>query len=534
MFAWILAFETPERYLGLAWFAFATGLFLFGWIRRLEDFRIQAYAVGVLGFVATGDHQLNIASDATPRPRYPWISLAGAAISSYAGVLCALRSAADRLNDRERVWLRLAGSWAATAALVALVWRAVPSQYVGLGWLALALPILELGLRRLPDEFEAQSVVVTVLGSFYVLLVNVLWIRNDGPLDQRMIPAIAALFAYLFAARVFAARKGGLPVDLSSAIGSLFLLFALWALLPVAIVAPAWALVSMLLIETGLGLDLPTLRLQGHISGAAAFGRLFFANFTGLGATGAISHRLLTVIPVLGSHYYQWSKQRASLSRLRDWESHVGRAYLYAAAVGVTVLLRFELDRVHVVVGWAIFTLVLLILGQRWNEQDLRWQSYAIAALTFWRSATTESLGGTAERIVTAAIVIACFFAAELVIPQSNVRAGIERHARLFFSTLATLLLTALLFHEVSGSILTVAWGLEAVSLLIAGFPLRDRIFRLSGLTLFLVCILKLFLYDLRQLETGYRILSFIALGVILMGVSWIYTRFRDRIQQFL
>src|SRR5262249_28298515 len=101
-------------------------------------------------------------------------------------------------------------------------------------------------------------------------------------------------------------------------------------------------------------------------------------------------------------------------------------------------------------------------------------------------------------------------------------------------SVLATLLLTGLLYHEVSGSLLTVAWSLEGVVLMIAGFPLRDRILRLSGLALFLICILKLFLYDLRQLETGYRILSFIALGVILMAVSWIYTRFRDRIQQYL
>jgi uncharacterized membrane protein len=81
---------------------------------------------------------------------------------------------------------------------------------------------------------------------------------------------------------------------------------------------------------------------------------------------------------------------------------------------------------------------------------------------------------------------------------------------------------------------MTVSLGLEAVCLLMAGFPLRDRILRLSGLALFFVCVLKLFLYDLRELETGYRILSFIALGVILMGVSWVYTRFRDRIQQFL
>ena len=78
------------------------------------------------------------------------------------------------------------------------------------------------------------------------------------------------------------------------------------------------------------------------------------------------------------------------------------------------------------------------------------------------------------------------------------------------------------------------SWAIEGVALLIAGFPLRDRVLRLSGLSLFLVCILKLFLYDLRQLETFYRIVSFIVLGLILVSVSWIYTRFRSRIERYL
>jgi uncharacterized membrane protein len=46
--------------------------------------------------------------------------------------------------------------------------------------------------------------------------------------------------------------------------------------------------------------------------------------------------------------------------------------------------------------------------------------------------------------------------------------------------------------------------------------------------------VLKLFLYDLRELETVNRILSFIVLGLILVGVSWMYTRFRDRVQRYL
>ncbi len=99
---------------------------------------------------------------------------------------------------------------------------------------------------------------------------------------------------------------------------------------------------------------------------------------------------------------------------------------------------------------------------------------------------------------------------------------------------MATVLLAALLFYEVSGSMLTVAWGLEGVALLIVGFPLSDRVLRISGLTLFLVCVLKLFSWDLRHLETLYRILSFIVLGLMLVSVSWIYTRFREQLQRYL
>jgi uncharacterized membrane protein len=53
-------------------------------------------------------------------------------------------------------------------------------------------------------------------------------------------------------------------------------------------------------------------------------------------------------------------------------------------------------------------------------------------------------------------------------------------------------------------------------------------------LALLLLCILKLFLYDLRTLETLYRILSFITLGLILLGISWVYTRFRDHLKAYL
>src|SRR6185295_2993088 len=104
----------------------------------------------------------------------------------------------------------------------------------------------------------------------------------------------------------------------------------------------------------------------------------------------------------------------------------------------------------------------------------------------------------------------------------------LDSRPRLYFSLLASSLLAVLLYFQISGSGLTIAWGVEGIALLAAGFPLRDRVLRLSGIALLMFCILKLFLFDLRHLETLPRILSFMVLGLILVAVSWVYTRFRD------
>ena len=57
---------------------------------------------------------------------------------------------------------------------------------------------------------------------------------------------------------------------------------------------------------------------------------------------------------------------------------------------------------------------------------------------------------------------------------------------------------------------------------------------RLSGLALLFLCLLKLFIYDLSELEAIARILSFVGLGVVLLAVSWAYTRYQEQIRQLL
>ena len=55
------------------------------------------------------------------------------------------------------------------------------------------------------------------------------------------------------------------------------------------------------------------------------------------------------------------------------------------------------------------------------------------------------------------------------------------------------------------------------------GFWRRSAFFRWQALFLIAATIVKVFIYDVSQLDRGYRILSFMILGVLLLAVSFVY-----------
>jgi uncharacterized membrane protein len=57
------------------------------------------------------------------------------------------------------------------------------------------------------------------------------------------------------------------------------------------------------------------------------------------------------------------------------------------------------------------------------------------------------------------------------------------------------------------------------------GFWQRSAFVRWQALLLVALAIGKVFLVDVRELSQGYSILSFLGLGALLLGVSFIYQR---------
>lgn len=76
----------------------------------------------------------------------------------------------------------------------------------------------------------------------------------------------------------------------------------------------------------------------------------------------------------------------------------------------------------------------------------------------------------------------------------------------------------------------TCLWGLYSFLLIALGIFRRNRIMRISAISLFGITLIKLVTYDTWDLSTGYKIIAFILLGAILLIVAFLYQKFKQLI----
>jgi uncharacterized membrane protein len=76
---------------------------------------------------------------------------------------------------------------------------------------------------------------------------------------------------------------------------------------------------------------------------------------------------------------------------------------------------------------------------------------------------------------------------------------------------------------------LSLVWVLYGGAMLAFGHVRRNRLLRLLALGLLVVTTVKVFFFDLASLERLYRIISFVVLGAILLGVSFLYQQRQRR-----
>ena len=113
------------------------------------------------------------------------------------------------------------------------------------------------------------------------------------------------------------------------------------------------------------------------------------------------------------------------------------------------------------------------------------------------------------------------------------------RKAGIVFGSCALALLWVYLTLEVNSMLHTymdglrpggvsILWSLFGLVLILQGIRKKLRPLRYLGLGLFAIVAWKVFFFDLAQLDSFYRIIAFILLGILALCGSFLYLKYRD------
>jgi hypothetical protein len=99
----------------------------------------------------------------------------------------------------------------------------------------------------------------------------------------------------------------------------------------------------------------------------------------------------------------------------------------------------------------------------------------------------------------------------------------------LFASGTAWVFVSTWAWTRFSPGYLTMSWALYALFLFLFGVTVREARLRWCGMAVVLAAILRVLCYDMWNLPSGYRVLTFIVLALITLGIGFIILRKSDR-----
>jgi hypothetical protein len=218
------------------------------------------------------------------------------------------------------------------------------------------------------------------------------------------------------------------------------------------------------------------------------------------------------------------------------------------ALTGAAYLTAATLDGAWLAVAFAAEALALAAIATRGRDVVAACGGAAYLGLALGHALVFEAppgalVGGVGD-LSAAALALGAGAAAALAGMHrlGFIRGGERAPDRVVTKVRATLAATAAitLLYLASVAVVTAAgpgdgaqlllsglWALTGVAGLVSGLRRDDRPLRLGSLTLLLVTIAKVFLYDLSALTSLYRVGSFIGLGLLLLVAAGIWQRMR-------
>ncbi|MFY9732982.1 MAG: DUF2339 domain-containing protein [Candidatus Acidiferrales bacterium] len=461
----------------------------------------------------------------------------------------------------------------ATGFLLAAEWVALPLMWTALAWVISAMALVECGRKFKDRALEWCGHGAAALAVTRLLILNLQ--RDDmwHHVSLRLITVAASCATLYVASRwhVIAEKDGAAPakdagdfflrLTTSAGISGVYTAastvlagYLLWVEATSGVVGLAWGLFGLVLIEAaGLTRD-KALLWQGRALLAASFARIFFADLNSTSRLGALPVPVISVT-ILAAIYYYCAFTSEDSPRTRS-------GLLWMGTISIAALLRFEMPPGWVAVGWAAMAVTLYFASGALREETFRAQCYAMTLLAgvrcgfdnFYRVGPLRFTNVRTVTVTACALLLYVLFAAAKLAKrelnrkdpgEAEERKGgeaglgyawrsIEAYPQHLFFFVPTILLTILVSLEVRRGFLTAAWGIEGLIVFLAVLKMDERAYRWFSLSLFMLCVARIVTVDVWNFDALGRIVSFLGLGVALLGVSFLYARHRELLRRVL
>jgi len=340
----------------------------------------------------------------------------------------------------------------------------------------------------------------------------------------------------------------------ASSIGGLLLWYELQTQ-PTSI-AVAWGAFGLVLFEYGLLRKSTQFRYQAYVALVAAFTRIFFSNLTASEPGEFWGPRMYTILPLVLIFFFVYAQlPQKEEDTGRDRRLHFDALLAYLGTATIVALFYFQFPIEWVVTSWASVVFALLGASLLLDRPLFLHQGLLLTVGVLARGMAHNLFGAgyfgegdwqgryfvlsSAAAILLASLFFAFRLRGRYSLPQNlnpwtrplAVIAGRPEQVVFF---VPIILLTCMLALKMRAGMVTVSWGIEGVLIVLLALAVQERSFRLTGLSMLLLCVAKVMALDVWGLQARDRYITFIIVGAALVFVSFLYTRYRDAIRQFL
>jgi len=555
MMVWVLQEALRAPWIAVGWIVFAVALALSTrWI-RYQQLAWQANVVGLCALVRAYFYNYDL-----EQKFWGPISLRIFTISIVAAGLYFLSRKAAPEERYTRV-IAFLHSFAATGLLALLAWYEAPNGWLAPLWAAFALVLAIVDQRFELEELPWQSHILAGLTLLRSVSVNLYVTATWHGISVRLLSlAIVAVIFYALSRLIRMSEKWR-QRDIhhiyswaASAIGGLLLWYELQT--RPAGIAVAWGAFGLVLFEYGLLRKITQFRYQAYVALVAAFTRIFYSNLTASDPGEFWGPRMYTILPlalIFFFVYAQLPEEEETTGRDRRLHFDVLLAYLGTATIVALFYFQFPIE--WVIASWAAVVFALLGAALLLDRPLFLHQGLLLTVLVLARGMTHNLFGASyfgggdwkgdylvlssAAGILLASLFFAFRLRGRYSVPQNlsplvrplAVIASRPEQVEFF---IPIILITFMLALKMKSGMVTVSWGIEGVLIFLLALAAKERSFRLTGLGVLLLCVAKVMALDVWGLQARDRYITLIIVGVALVFVSFLYTRYRETIRQYL